>query len=291
MLTTEMVPLLSCPECQARLRADIENQNGDKIEAGQLICDKCGNRYDIHSGIPNLVPPTVDSSEQWELWKQHLEGLDARRQERKNVSGRLPHPSGRATHVAFFEFAGIEHGTVLDVGCGPGKLRNYLDETRVTYFGLDPLPMEESKDFRFVHALGEYIPFVDSTFTHMLVIAALDHFNDLDRFFGEARRVLKQDGSLLILQSTHDVTGPVSLVKLLVHLMKDKLDSRATTRRNAKVPKHMNEFSKSKMLDMASKYFVLDKIADFSKSWYSPRKLFVSFRPIRVNVEKKLVNA
>ncbi len=283
MLSVDMIPLLRCPgNPSAPLRVEISKRDEDRILEGHLISDELNLSFPIHNGVPNLMPPGLTDNEDWQFWKKHLQGFDFRREARKNDSKKLPHPSPRATHSAFFEFAGIDAAVILDVGCGPGKLRHYLNEERVTYYGLDPLPMQDSESFRFVYALGEYIPFADSIFTHMMVISALDHFKDLNSFFREAKRVLRDDGTLLILQSIHEVNGPISLMKVLAHLAKDSLDSVATKRNDHEVPKHMNEFSQRSLTEVASKYFKIERIKKHSKNWYSPEKLFVALRPTSV---------
>lgn len=280
MLTADMVPLLACPVCHEPLAAQVQSRDGEKINAGKLVCSVCDAEYEILTGIPNLMPTEINQNEKWQLWNQHLAAFDARRHKREAGGGKLPHPGGGAMHRAFFEFAGISQGTVLDLGCGPGKLRKYLNEDKVTYIGLDPLQIEDTKNFRFVHALAEFIPFQAATFSHLLVISALDHFNDLAKFFREARRVLKKDGVLLILQSTHEVTGLISAAKMLTHRAKDAMDSLATRGQYAHVPKHLNEFTRSSLLQAAEPYFSLARSDVFSKSWYAPNKLFLALEPV-----------
>ena len=274
-----MVTLLVCPECKQKLEAEVAKQNQDLVQEAQLRCPSCEESYEVYNGIPNLIPTSISDNKHWELWRQHLDGFAARRESRQGSGLKMPHPKASTTHAAFFEFSKIKGGTVLDIGCGPGKLRHYLNEKETDYIGLDPLPMDESRDFRFVHALGEYIPFQDNTFSHMLVISALDHFKNLPLFFGEAKRVLKKDGRLLILQSTHEVSGPATLVKMLTHLAKDTLDSRATTKEHTDTPKHMNEFTFTSLVEHAKGHFTLADNDSYSKAWYSPQKYFMSFRP------------
>lgn len=281
MVTKEMVRVLRCPtDPTAELRVSIGHEEDDRIIEGALRCDKLGIEFPIHNGVPNLMPPEIGNNGDWELWKQHLDGFHSRRMVRKKPGRKLPHPSPKTTHLAFFKFAEITEGTVLDVGCGPGKLRQYLDETRVTYYGLDPLPMDETDSFRFIYGLGEHIPFEDSMFSYMLVISALDHFKDLDRFFAESKRVLKDDGRLMILQSVHGVNGPLSLLRMLAHLAKDGMDSLATREESRKAPKHMNEFNQRTLAKAVRKSFEIDRIETYSKNWYSPEKLFVSLKPL-----------
>jgi len=63
---TCLLPLLSCPECQAALRlapaiASIE------VESGELQCETCGRTYAVEGGIPILAPrETLDAyADRW----------------------------------------------------------------------------------------------------------------------------------------------------------------------------------------------------------------------------------
>jgi uncharacterized protein YbaR (Trm112 family) len=48
-VSAELVELLACPACRGRL---------DSVRGVGLDCSACGARYDVHEGIPILVPPT-----------------------------------------------------------------------------------------------------------------------------------------------------------------------------------------------------------------------------------------
>lgn len=167
---------------------------------------------------------------------------------------------------------------MLDVGCGPGNFRRQVEKHGVTYFGIDPLPLENTREFFFSQALAEFIPFQDETFDDVIVMSALDHFFDLDAFFDEVARVLRPGGKLHIVQSIHDVRGPISAVKMLTHWIKDYLESAATQSKNSAAPKHMNEFNKSTMHEALSRRFQIVAEGVCSKRWYSPSKLFLTMR-------------
>ena len=126
MLTTDLISLLSCPTCQSdRLEPKIEKQTDEVIDEGNLTCGKCGESYPVHSGVPNLVPRDVLGTEEWQMWRDHLDGLQARREQRKEKSDKLVNRLSKHSraHKAFSEFVKIDEGAILDVGCGPGNVR------------------------------------------------------------------------------------------------------------------------------------------------------------------------
>jgi ubiquinone/menaquinone biosynthesis C-methylase UbiE len=190
---------------------------------------------------------------------------------------RVAHDSLRT----FAEFTGIREGVVLDVGCGPGTLRHVLDPARVTYVGLDPLPLEDLEEFPFVEGISERLPFKDGTFTDIVVMAALDHFRDLQSFRAEASRVLTPKGRLHILQKVHQINGPVSLVKVIAHVAKDRWDDRGTSPNEREVPKHLREFTSDSLMSLLGDTFQPVSSRSYSWAWYSPLTLFLTFERAR----------
>jgi ubiquinone/menaquinone biosynthesis C-methylase UbiE len=211
-----------------------------------------------------------------------LAGFQARRE------WRVTHPEQALTrwgekskpHSKFMQFTGIGEGKMLDVGCGPGKLRYHFGND-VVYYGLDPIALPEVEGFPFVQALSESMPFKSRTFSHVAAIAALDHFKDLDAFFGEAIRVLKPNGRLHLVQSIHELRGPLSAVKMLGHWLKDTLEDRATKTKNPEAPKHITEFTTSFLHQTLTKHFVIEALDQYSFRWYSPTKLLVTLTPMQ----------
>jgi SAM-dependent methyltransferase len=282
VLTQPLIQMLWCPTCQAAgLRRAEGTGPTDPCLEGELACDGCGAIYPVHAGIPALMPQIPLTSNDWQVWERHLQKFQARREQR------IAHPDP-VTQLAqkqsrplrpFAKFTGITEGTVLDVGCGPGKFRLNFDPSRVTYVGLDPIVLPEVTDFPFVHGLAEYLPFRTSTFSHIVVLAALDHFREVDRFFDEARRTLMPGGRLHILQSVHDVSGPISAVKMLTHKVKDGMEERWTRVRAHDAPKHLSEFTSESLLARANRYFKLVSQECYSPRWYTQDKLFLSLVP------------
>jgi SAM-dependent methyltransferase len=87
-------------------------------------------------------------------------------------------------------------GAVLDIGCGPQPVPEYLaghPTTRIA--GLDPLPALHP--FVFVQGTAEFVPWADRTFDTVVAATSLDHVLLLDRALREIRRVLRPDGTFV----------------------------------------------------------------------------------------------
>lgn len=281
MLTPELISMLRCPTCREG-ELQMPGDASDVPERGELVCVACAAAYPVQHGFPVLIPEADLTGADWQLWSEHLEKFQARREARvrnphETVTrlSRVPTP-----HPRFAQFAGISDGRVLDVGCGPGKFRRNLDLSRVEYVGLDPIALPEATQFPFVQGLAERIPFADGTFTDVVVLSALDHFQDPEGFFLEARRVLGPEGRLHIMQSVHEVRGPVSAIKMIGHKVKDALEDRTLTPEDADVPKHLVEFTTRSLLQRACTAFDVQSIDEYAATWYSPTKLFLTFTPV-----------
>jgi len=282
MLTDDMIPVLCCPLCRAGvLQLNRENQENNKITEGNFYCNMCSNSYPVNAGVPDFVPRETLHGQEWKTWKNHLDGFQERRKQRILEPDRLINKVGKKSrvHEAFARFVDIKEGNVLDVGCGPGKFRFLLGNDTISYYGLDPIVLPEVRDFRFVRALAEYIPFRDNTFSHIVIMSALDHFRDIDTFLKEAVRVLQTEGRLSIIQSIHEVRGLRSGIKMVTHWIKDTLEDRATKTKSPDVPKHLSEFSKSSLLHILGHYFKIETFDEFDDKWYTPNKLFITLSP------------
>ena len=94
---------------------------------------------------------------------------------------------------------------VLDVGCGNGSLISGIKQKNdIEAYGIDISPemIKECRkrydniDFRV--SGGEDIPFEDNNFDIVIICCALHHLNNPEKFFQEAKRLLKTDGILIV---------------------------------------------------------------------------------------------
>ncbi|MBI3768743.1 MAG: class I SAM-dependent methyltransferase [Deltaproteobacteria bacterium] len=92
----------------------------------------------------------------------------------------------------------------LEVGCGTGHWLGLLAERGITATGLDASTRMlthariNAPSANLVHGLAERLPFAEDTFDRVFCINAFHHFSDRAGFLGEAGRVLRHGGSMLI---------------------------------------------------------------------------------------------
>ncbi len=53
----DLLDIICCPVCKGDLKLTDEKELNGEIMSGVLVCEKCGNKYPIEEGIPNLLPP------------------------------------------------------------------------------------------------------------------------------------------------------------------------------------------------------------------------------------------
>lgn len=278
MIAPTLLSMLCCPTCGSGELTPVSGAPTDEAEES-LRCRTCAATFPLHFGFPTLIPRESMTGSEWALWREHLDKFQERRQARldepKRAINRIATRS--RPHPPFARFTGIEEGTILDVGCGPGTFRKHFDPDRVQYVGLDPITLPDVSDFAFVQGVGEHLPFKNGVFTDVVVLAALDHFRDVHRFLQETRRVLAADGRLHIMQSVHEVRGPISGIKVLAHVIKDALEERQAQSRE--IPKHLAEYSTRTLLQELGEVFEVTATERYAATWYSPTKIFLTFAP------------
>lgn len=104
------------------------------------------------------------------------------------------------------EFLPSRQGAVLDVGCGSGATTEYLGRffgpRNVTGVDLSTSLIDSchsiAPESNFLVMNATQLDFEDASFDHVVCVEAASRFRTRDRFLGEAHRVLKPGGSLLL---------------------------------------------------------------------------------------------
>jgi ubiquinone/menaquinone biosynthesis C-methylase UbiE len=144
-------------------------------------------------------------SKEMEYWKKkHSE----------SASGVLDNAHYRYFYTSHFAIDPKEYSgrVVLDIGCGPRGSLEWADNTKERV-GLDPL-VDKYRELgigahrmRYVCAPSERIPFPEDYFDFVTSFNSLDHVDDIDKSLSEITRVLKRNGTfLLITEINHPPT-------------------------------------------------------------------------------------
>jgi hypothetical protein len=178
--------LLACPLCRTAIQAEI----------GQpATCRSCQAVYPALGATWDLIPYAVVSlNPVWGPWLQTQDNGSAGYTGDPTANLSL---GDREDCLAFSRFCAFD-GSVLDVGCGPQHWPSYFNvrSPRASFVGVDPLIGDTSPDYPQVRALGEYLPFTDSVFRHVVFATSADHLIQPAVALSEAARVLVHGGEI-----------------------------------------------------------------------------------------------
>ncbi|MBI2595324.1 class I SAM-dependent methyltransferase [Candidatus Daviesbacteria bacterium] len=111
---------------------------------------------------------------------------------------------------------------ILDVGCGTGKIVNYLNQNRFDVIGTDSsieaikiarkFAVKSAKK-KFIKADATKLPFKRATFDMITSISVIEHLTkkQVNIFLKEAKRILKPNGIIFIV--TPNLLSPVRLYR------------------------------------------------------------------------------
>ena len=108
--------------------------------------------------------------------------------------------------VRFGRFNPEEEKKILEVGCGPGYLLNFLGKLfpqwKITGLDFDQRLLDEAatraRNSMLIHGNAERLPFCKSQFDALISLHNIEHLYRPERFIAEAYRVLEPGGVLLL---------------------------------------------------------------------------------------------
>jgi SAM-dependent methyltransferase len=108
------------------------------------------------------------------------------------------HPALYQTELAALRKAVPRRGRGLEIGVGTGRFASPLS----VGYGLDPSPgmlaLAGRRGVRAVRGVGEALPFRSASFDLVLIVFVIEFVDDLEGFLGEAARVLRGRGRLVV---------------------------------------------------------------------------------------------
>ena len=180
--------LLVCAVCHCELPLNAIKEDG------RAECPECGRLYVCSAGVYNMTPlplPDEELKSKWAVWQMLQDNslpFYARAPELNLSIG------PREDAQAFKTFV-QSSGLILDIGCGPQARPSYLP-ANAEVVGIDPLLGQQPREFSFVQGIGEYLPFRNEIFDHILYASSLDHIINPQRSLAEAARCLKPGGHI-----------------------------------------------------------------------------------------------
>lgn len=97
--------------------------------------------------------------------------------------------------------------SILDVGCGLLEKPAYIIDALANahFFGVDPMLGIMERNFPFVQAYGDFLPFRSNTFEMILYVSSLDHLIKPIQSLREAYKILKPNGYLVIEETIRNI--------------------------------------------------------------------------------------
>ncbi len=194
----ELLKWLRCPECKGALKAVANDQKGDGIKEGFLIC-QCKKGYPIKNHIPRFVE-SEDYTESFGFeWKIHsktqLDSANQNGTSEKMFRSRIDFPLEQ-----------LKGQLVLDAGCGMGRYAEVVARYGGIMIGVDRSQAVEVA-FDNIGSLGNvhviqadlfHLPFEENAFDFIYSYGVLHHTPNAQKAFAQLPPLLKRGGRLSI---------------------------------------------------------------------------------------------
>lgn len=129
----------------------------------------------------------------------------------EGVIQRLPEKVSERAKLIYTEVESyIIKGSLLDLGCGDGKVGELLSKNGCNVALADVYKNQniDSTGLKFkLFNQGDSVPFADSEFDNVLASTVYHHSDDPVKSVKESRRVTREDGKILVIESPYGVHG------------------------------------------------------------------------------------
>lgn len=188
-----LLEYLACPIDNSILLTAIRDPDG------KIVALKSKDReYPVISNVPCMIPDLGEIRRgDLTVWEGQLDNMVQAAQEDPDDFTTEDHKIGSAVGQIMAQTGG---GLFLDVGCGPVPLPGYVAASSggISWIGIDPIFSDVARQFPFVQALGEYLPFQSQVFDGVLYAFTVDHLADPLRSLERVRNIIKPQGKLYV---------------------------------------------------------------------------------------------
>lgn len=217
----KVLPLLSCPNCQHDLALSEQKVENDAIIDGSLKCGHCGRSFAVVNGVPRMIVDLEDRKDLSDSWGFEWSKVADGRLETNTYYGQTEEEE--VNH--FFNYMGISPEelcgkTVLDAGCGCGRLTRALGRYADQVYGIDiASSIDRIHDYcrptgnvHIIQADILNIPFKELSFDFVFSKLAICYVHQPEQAFRKLSMVVKPSGRLFI--SVPDKENLAFLIKL-----------------------------------------------------------------------------
>lgn len=192
---------MSCDWLDGVVRCDACG-GGVRVGEGGLRCEGCGRLFPGREGFFDVLGASAPPSGiQAEYHESFPKGLNARNFEhyaaRRWAALRPCIPDAQDSRPL----------SLLEIGCGEGNFLRYLaGVTNARLVGVEPSALMCARASRacagaaVFRAYGEKLPLADGTFDIVYENAVLHHARDIGKFLGEAFRVCRPGGGVILVE-------------------------------------------------------------------------------------------
>jgi len=115
----------------------------------------------------------------------------------KNISGIIPtYGVYIQRYLTALDLLNKKKSFILDIGCGDGGISNFLNRCGKRIIAIDL--EKEKRNFDYIIAKAEKLPFKKSIFDQILLLDVLEHISNEKLIIEEVNRVMKKNGNLII---------------------------------------------------------------------------------------------
>jgi len=198
-MTSELIPLLWCPECHAAIELSARSASAGHVEEAALTCTGCSASFPVVGAVPRFVPHENYSNTfgfQWNRFRQTQ--LDS-------------HTGVSISRDRFFRQSGwtpeeLEGKRVLDVGCGAGRFTEVALQAGAHVVSIDYSNAVDACWTNFApHARLNVVqgdvyrlPIRPNSFDFVYCFGVLQHTPDVERAFLALAAPLRPGGRLAV---------------------------------------------------------------------------------------------